>query len=154
VVVRTIAGAGITGAIVMFLYLTVALAVFFHIPPIALYHWDASTIIGVPAAIQGGWETAILGEFFHLIVSLVWATVFVLLAQRFAAMIRYPILWGAVFGVAVWLIMSQLVVPLGHAPAVHQSAAGLVNNVVAHAVFFGIPVALVTANMTRTFQMA
>ena len=75
-----------------------------------------------------------------LAVSLLWSTAWTALVSRFTTLMRWPLLSGLAMGVVVWLIMTRIVVPLG---AAHQASPNLVNeinNLVAHTVFFGIPV--------------
>jgi hypothetical protein len=140
-------GAGLTGAVTIFLYLTISLPLFFHISPLALYALDTANFIGVSAALHAGLPGILLGQAGHVVVSLVWGFVFVALAQRLPELIERPVLWGAVYGVVVMLVMHYLVVPLGHAPRIPYSLPGLLNNLVAHTLGFGIPVALVASRL-------
>jgi uncharacterized membrane protein YagU involved in acid resistance len=139
--------AGLTGAVTIFLYLTISLPLFFHISPLALYGLDTANFIGVYAALHAGLPGILLGQAGHVVVSLVWGVIFVALAQRLPEMIERPVLWGAVYGVVVMLVMHYLVVPLGHAPRIPYSLPGLVNNLVAHTLCFGVPVALVASRV-------
>ena len=141
---------GLAGAIAIFLYLTISLPLFFHTPPYLLYTWDASNALGYAAASQASAATVILvGQGMHLIVSLVWGFAFVLVARGIPEMVRRPIPWGIVFGLIVMIVMRFGVVPLGHAPHITFTLAGLLNNVVAHTLFFGVPVALAAARIMR-----
>jgi hypothetical protein len=139
--VRAAVVAGLAGNVAISAYLCVALPAFFNTPPLALFQWDASNIIG-SNAFSGGWSAAALGFFFDCLVAIGWGAWFVLLYRRVPAVRRSPALWGLLFGVLVMLVMFYLVVPLGRA---HQSSnlPSLANGLVAHTVFFGLPVALV-----------
>ena len=139
--------AGLTGAVTIFLYLTISLPLVFHISPLALYALDTANFIGVHAALQAGLPGIVLGQAGHVAVSLVWGFVFVALARRLPELLDRPVLWGAVYGVAVMLVMHYVVVPLGHAPRIPYALPGLLNNVAAHTLCFGVPVALVSARV-------
>ncbi len=104
-------GAGLTGAISIFLYLTISLPLFFHISPLALYALDTANFIGVQAALHAGFPGIVLGQAGHVVVSLIWGFVFVALARRLPELLDRPVLWGVVYGVAVMLVMHYVVVP-------------------------------------------
>jgi hypothetical protein len=138
-----ILAAGVAGAILIALYLVVPKAGVFQAPSLrVLFQWDASNALG-PAAFQGGWPAAALGLGMHLCVSIAWATVFALAAARVGAVARHPVLSGLLFGVLVYLVMSFGVVPLGSARQGPRTAKGIANNLIAHAIFFGLPVVIV-----------
>jgi hypothetical protein len=139
---------GITGAMTIFLYLTISLPLFMHTAPIALYRWDASNILGIRAASHDAIPAIVLvGQGAHVIVSLVWGFVFVLLARRFPGLLQRPIVSGFIYGAFVMLFMHYLVVPLGHAPQNSYTLLGFTNTFVAHTLFFGVPVALVASRL-------
>lgn len=105
--------------------------------------WDASNFLG-RAAFSGGWTSAAIGAAAHLVVSLIWAAIFVLASRRIPDLIDRPILSGIVFGIVVMAVMRVDVVPLGAAaPLPAMKPMGLLDQTVAHTLFFGIPVALV-----------
>lgn len=76
-------------------------------------------------------------------VSLVWAAVFALGVTRIPAARAHPVITGGPFGAVVMVVMHWVVVPLGHASEGTPSAVGLLNELIAHAAFFGVPIALV-----------
>jgi len=84
-------------------------------PLISIYQYFASGILG-SSAFAGGIPTALLGVFFHFLVSFVVAAVFVLSAQRIALLRRYPIASALAYGFGVLLVMTAIVLPLSAAP--------------------------------------
>ncbi|HVA29443.1 MAG TPA: hypothetical protein VNF68_14775 [Candidatus Baltobacteraceae bacterium] len=133
--------AGIVGNIVISIYLSIALPVFFKTPPILLFQWDDSNIVG-PSAFAGGWGSAALGFFFDFIVAIVWGACFVFIYRAVPWVRKSTAVSGLLFGVAVMLVMFTVVVPLGHAQP-SRDLPSLLDAFVAHTVFFGLPVALV-----------
>jgi uncharacterized membrane protein YagU involved in acid resistance len=112
--------------------------------PIQISQWDASNALGV-AAFSDGMPAALLGFAMHLCVSLIWAAIFVAVALRFRWVLSHPLVSGVIFGLVVMGVMRYLIVPLGHA---HQGAGTpvqLLNQMLAHVVAFGLPVALVVS---------
>jgi uncharacterized membrane protein YagU involved in acid resistance len=141
--VRATLLAGAAGAIAIAAYLLASLELLFHTPPRALFAWDTSNLLGLPAALHAGLPGIVLGQAAHLVVSLAWAGAFVVLARRVSAMTCHPLVAGLLFGVVVMLVMRYAIVPLGRAPLLQLKVPSLVNSLVAHTVFFGVPVALV-----------
>jgi hypothetical protein len=141
--VKAIILAGVTGAVLIDAYLFVTDVLILHSATgMTLFQWDASNVLG-NAAYQDGWYAVLVGCALHLVVSLCWATVFVMLAQRVSLLTKAPIWIGALFGVLVMLTMWYLVLPVGHAMQPTLALVSTANVLIAHTVFFGIPVALV-----------
>jgi hypothetical protein len=141
--------AGLTGAVTIFLYLTISLSLLFHISPLLLYTWDASNTLGYAAASHASIPTIIfVGQGMHIVVSVVWGFVFVGLLRVVPSIRRTPLAWGFVYGVFAMLFMHYIVVPLGHAPQNAYTLPALANNLVAHTFFFGMPVAFVATSLT------
>lgn len=136
--------AGLAGNVTISVYLAIALRLLFHTKPLLLFQWDASNIIG-SSAYAGGLWSALLGFVFDCIVAICWAAIFAALYQTVPAVRRSPAIAGTVFGLIVMLVMIDIVVPLGRAQHAAQHAASLANTVVAHVIFFGLPVALTVA---------
>lgn len=73
--------------------------------------------IGREASQAGGWDTALLGLGSHFLIAIIMATVFVLAASRFTALLKRPVLWGFVYGLILYVAMNYVVVPLSAAGA-------------------------------------
>ncbi|MDB5094880.1 MAG: hypothetical protein JWO85_2981 [Candidatus Eremiobacteraeota bacterium] len=148
-VLQEIVTAGAAGAVAINLYLIVSLVWVLHVTTVrALWQWDAANLLGA-AAFRAGGAVELVGISLHVAVSLAWAAVFALLLGRNEAVVRQPIAAGALFGVVVWAVMQFVVVPLGRAPVPRLTTPGVVNGLIAHAIFFGIPVALVCVRFLR-----
>lgn len=133
------------GLIAITIYLVVERAVAEHLP-IALclrqlLQWDASNAFGV-AAFAGGWRMALIGLGMDFVVSLVWALVFTALYLGAVGIRRNLVLAGLTFGAVVMVVMLYAVVPIGHAIRMESTPAHILNVLVAHTVFFGLPLAL------------
>lgn len=139
--VRAALAGGIAGNVAISLYLSLALPVFFATAPVLLFQWDASNIVG-SWAYRHGLASAALGLFFDFIVSWCWAAVYTVLYVRIPAVARATALSGLLFGVVVMLAMFYLVVPLGHARHPSSDPRALLNALIAHTAFFGLPLAL------------
>ena len=147
---KTILLAAIVGAVLIDLFLGIVVALRGGVAIArglqALSQWDASNFLGA-AAFREGWRAAGFGFCCHLIVSAIWAAIFVFAAKRWKAMTRHAIATGAVFGALVMFVMRFAVVPLGSAQEAPYTVVTFVLTLVAHVVFFGLPVALVTKRL-------
>jgi hypothetical protein len=84
-------------------------------PLLSVYQYMASGALG-NAAFEGGIATALLGVFFHFLVSFVVAGVFILSADRIPLLRRYVIVGSLLYGIGVFIVMNFIVLPLSAAP--------------------------------------
>ena len=117
---RPLAGlirAGITTAIVDGIFSSVLSAFFYGSTVTRLFQGVAAALLG-SQALEGGVRTAAIGLLMHVCVAFGWATVFVLLAMNSRRLRRTISTWpgavgvAAVYGPAVWMVMSLVVIPL------------------------------------------
>jgi hypothetical protein len=126
------------------------------------------TMAGVDTALKGGKATGMLrsvasGPFpgagdwgapgaaaglgVHFAIMAVMATVFVLAYTRSARIRAHPVAAGAVYGIALWLLMYGLVLPLRFgAPFPNPNAIEILKQLFAHIVLVGIPIGWITAH--------
>jgi len=94
------------------------------------------------AAFTGGMATAALGVALHFAIMLVIAAVFVTASRRLRWLARKPWLSGPTYGIAVYGVMSLIVVPLSAAPfAISQEPARVAQGVLIHILCVGLPIA-------------
>jgi hypothetical protein len=94
-----------------------------------------------PGAYQGGLKTAALGLAFHFLIAFTATTVFYLASRKIAFLIRQPITSGVLYGIAVYLFMYFVVMPLASIkPALTPSAITIA--VLTHIFCVGLPISL------------
>ena len=109
--------------------------------PIQVLQYIASGALG-QAAFRGGLATAALGALLHFIIAWVAAGVFVFASRWMPVLRTRAVLFGLLYGVAVYFFMNYLVLPLS-AVARRPFHLGLfLNGVIGHALFVGLPIAL------------
>lgn len=147
IVVKQALAAGIAGGVCFDAYLWLTTIVPAHGSIVAMYQWVASAAIGSVATTNAAY--AWIGLLVHFIVSIGWAGGYAYFAQqqRFVNT-RWPIS-GLAYGVVVMLFMTILLIG-AHAFTFPASPNEFINQVIAHCVFFGLPVAFVVARMSRT----
>jgi hypothetical protein len=106
--------------------------------PIQVLQWIASSLLGA-RSFSGGFASAGLGLVLHFAISLVVVTIYILASRRIAVLRAQWVLVGLLYGAAVWAVMNLLVLPLtavGHSPI---PIAALLNGIIGHALFVGLP---------------
>jgi len=110
--------------------------------PMQVLQYIASGALG-QAAFRGGLATAALGALLHFIIAWVAAGVFVFASRWMAVLKTRAVLFGLLYGAAVYFFMNYLVLPLS-AVAREPFHLGLfLNGVIGHALLVGLPIALV-----------
>jgi hypothetical protein len=112
------------------------------ISPIGILQGIASGVLG-RAAFGMGQRAALLGLFFHFFIAFSATCVF-LLAARKLPLAHRPWLYGALFGVALYIVMNYIVLPLskiGLRPM--PPLVPLVNGIAALVFCIGIPLAFI-----------
>ncbi|MDT4966804.1 MAG: hypothetical protein QOJ64_1541 [Acidobacteriota bacterium] len=97
----------ITGAIVI--------SAFRGTMPIKVLQSVASGLLGA-ASYEGGLTTALLGLGLHFVIATGAATVFCFASTIFRFLVRQPIISGVIYGIAVYLFMNFVVLPLSPFP--------------------------------------
>ena len=109
----------------------------------------ASGLLG-PEAYNGGAGIAALGLAFHFLIAFSAATVFYFASRRLPFLTLRPVLSGISYGVAVYLVMYWIVMPLSryrHRPFTLESTTIAI---VTHMVCVGLPIALVISRLAPT----
>lgn len=112
--------------------------------PLVILKYIAGGLLG-KSALAGGPPVAALGLLLQWVMSIIIATIFVLAARRLVLLLRQWPLWGVVYGLAIFVVMNYLVVPLSslHA-APHFTTSSFIANLAAM-LLFGWIVALIAS---------
>lgn len=116
--------------------------------PMGILHSIAAGWLGRDAARAGGVLTAALGLFSHFLIAMLFAAAYVIGSRQIPALRRNWILWGVLYGLAAYVVMTWLVVPLSNAGAANRTltfalpvASVLINGLLIHAFGVGLPIA-------------
>jgi hypothetical protein len=111
-------------------------------PYVLVWQYIASGVLGT-AAFEGGFATALIGLFFHLIISFVIAGVFILSAGRIPLLRRYAIAGSLLYGFGVFIVMNMIVTPLSAAPPVPApTLPWLIEAILEHTLLVGLPLGI------------
>lgn len=111
--------------------------------PVMVFQYIASGLIG-RRSFQLGWTSVLLGVAIHYFIALTWTAVFYFASRRFSILIRRPVPSGLLYGVAVYLFMNLVALPLSGVPHPLKpiSLVSRVNGVLALMFCIGLTIAL------------
>ena len=98
-----------------------------------------------PQATEMGASGAILGLLVHFALMAIMAAVYVFAARRIPALVAKPIQWGVIYGLATYVAMNWLVVPVRFDTPLPPSPLSMATQLFAHIVLVGIPIALIAS---------
>ena len=101
----------------------------------------ASGLLG-PDSFQGVIRTAALGAVLHFFIAFVACAVYFAASRKFEFLVQRPIVFGLLYGVAVYMFMYLIVLPLTfHRTFLHPLTA-VVAGLVIHMFCVGLPISL------------
>lgn len=103
----------------------------------------AAWVLGRDHAFAGGWTTALLGAALYFYLTTAMVVGYHLLARRYPALLRRPLLAGGLYGAAMYALLFELAVPLWSATGAGTSPLDwTLACLLAYVVLIGIPCAL------------
>lgn len=102
----------------------------------------ASGLLG-SASYDGGWITALLGLLCHFCIAFGAATVFYVASRKMSILLKWPVLSGILYGIAVFFFMQLVVVPMSAYPhGITFLPKGVLTGLAIHMVCVGLPISL------------
>jgi hypothetical protein len=102
----------------------------------------AGGLLGRPA-LQGGAGTYVLGVLLHFFIACSAAAIYYAASRGLDFMTEHAVICGLFYGIAVFLVMNLVVLPLSalHAKGPYR-LAGLIQGLLVHMIIIGLPIAL------------
>ena len=121
-----------------------------HLTPIQVLQSVAGGLLGRDA-FKGGLKIALLGLFLHFFIATTIATVYYFLSRILPLLIRHAVLAGLVYGLAVYVVMTYIVVPhSAYGPRANPIPLVVsLNGVIGHTLLIGLPVALIARRSAK-----
>jgi uncharacterized membrane protein YagU involved in acid resistance len=110
-------------------------------PAIVLPQAIATGLLGMKS-FQGGLPTAILGVALEFLITFVATAIYYLASRKLTFLIRRAVLWGVLYGIAIYFFMNFIVVPLSAAPKFDHTWASRASDFLVHMFLIGLPMAL------------
>jgi hypothetical protein len=106
------------------------------VPGMRVWQTVASGLLGESAFRQGA-KSAAVGLLLHFFIAFTAAGAFCLAALHAAVLLQYPIASGALYGIAVFLVMNLIVRPLSRQPKRPATRTGVLIQLIIHMVIVG-----------------
>ena len=114
----------------------------------------AAGLLG-PEAKQGGVGTWLFGLFLHFFIAMTIAAIFCLSSRRLAFLREHFFVCGLFYGIAVWLVMNLVVLPLSakhfHGP---YELGAMIQGILVHMFLIGLPIAFINAKLSASSGLA
>jgi hypothetical protein len=117
---------------------------------VGVLQYIASGLLG-QAAFSGGLLTAALGVGVHFFLAFAFAGLYYAVAMRAPALRSHAISAGLLYGAAIWIFMNFIVLPLTGTPKLPFDPAVFVSFLLDHALFVGLPIALLVGRGLRVW---
>jgi len=108
----------------------------------------ASGVLGMKS-FSGGLPAAALGVCLHFVIALGAATVYYAASRRLAFLTRYAVIFGVLYGAAIYSFMNFVVLPLSAAPKFKHTAVSVASDFSVHLFLIGLPIALAVRRYSR-----
>jgi len=108
--------------------------------PIQVLQYIASGLLGAQS-FRGGLAAAALGVLVHFAIAFAVVAIYLLAIRRIPVPRSQWVISGLVYGAAVWAVMNLAILPLTAVAPSHITTAALLNGVIGHALFVGLPIA-------------
>jgi uncharacterized membrane protein YagU involved in acid resistance len=106
-------------------------------PPARILQAIAAGLLG-KAAFAGGAATAALGLFLHFFIACGMAAVYWLACRQWPVLVQRPVAAGTAYGIATYLAMNWVVVPLSRAMPPPFILPWFIDSVLAHVILVGL----------------
>lgn len=117
--------------------------------PMLILKGIAAGLLGL-RAFQGGLAVALLGLGCHFLIAFSAAAVYVAFSRKFDWLINQAIVFGILYGIAVYFFMNRVVVRLAGARKYPFSLEMMLIGVVIHIFCVGLPIALMARRYLRS----
>ncbi len=116
--------------------------------PAAILAFIASGLVGPAAKTMGIWGV-VLGALLHYSICVCAALIYLWVSGRWRSLIRQPLAYGAAFGVAMYLVMNFVVIPLSRIPFHMPPIRSVIGELFSHVFLVGMVIALGVARASR-----
>lgn len=118
------------------------------VSPTRVFQYIASGLLGRDS-FQGGITTVLLGVLFHFLIAFTVATIYYAASRKLPLLLRQTIICGMAYGVMVYFAMQYLVLPFSAVTRGPFSLTGMLQGVIIHILFVGLPAALVARHSAK-----
>jgi hypothetical protein len=144
----SVLGGGLVAGTLDIIYACVFWALKAGTPAERIFQSVARGVLG-PAAFRGGAATAALGLFLHFFIAITMSVTYYVVARRWTALVKRPLIFGAAYGLVLYGVMNYIVIPLSAARGGGSGGAlWIILSIVVHMFLIGVPIALFAKRAT------
>jgi uncharacterized membrane protein YagU involved in acid resistance len=149
--ILTVLAGGLLAGLLDITYACVASWVLRGTSPVRILQSVASGLLGA-SSFDGGAATAVLGTILHFFIACTAAFVYFGASQKLRALARMPFVWGPLYGIAIYVFMNYVVLPLSAVPprATPLPLGIVVTGLLVHMFCIGLPIALAVRRASET----
>ena len=114
-----------------------------------VWQYVASGLLGETSS-SYGWGSVFLGLLIHFFIAFSITTIFYLASRRLHGLVQQPALWGPLYGITVYSVMGQIVVPLSRVAQGTPTLRGLLTGLFIHIFIIGLPIAFITRQFSKS----
>lgn len=118
--------------------------------PLRIFQSISAGLLGREAAYSGGTATFLSGIVLHFVVATLIATVYYAASLKLPILIKRAVLCGLLYGMAAYLVMNYVVIPLSRAGAGASPLSVFLTGIIGHAFLVGLPVALIARRSAKS----
>jgi hypothetical protein len=111
--------------------------------PAIVWQYVASGLLG-KGSYNYGWKSVSLGLLIHIFIAFSVTVIYYTVSRRLSIIVRRAVLFGALYGTAVYFVMGYVVTPLSAAAKIRFSFSSTLVGLLIHIFCVGLPVALIT----------
>jgi hypothetical protein len=116
--------------------------------PIRMLQAIASGVLGAESY-KGGLKSATLGLALHFFIAFVATAVYYVASRKLRFLVQWGIVSGLLYGVAVYLVMYHIVLPLVFTSRNPNSIGSVITSVIIHMLFVGLPISLIIRRYSK-----
>lgn len=141
---KTILWSGLVAGILDAVAGVIVYFIFFGFNPLQVLQFIATGLHG-PEAMNGGLLMVLAGTMYHFVIAYACAIVYFYIYPKFSFLRKNVVLMGLLFGLAIWLVMNLIVLPLSNIPKSPFNINLAIIGIIWHMLLVGLPIAIITS---------
>jgi hypothetical protein len=116
--------------------------------PAIVWQYVASGLLG-KSSYGYGWKSVLLRLLIHFFIAFTATAIYFAASRRFPMLTRQAVVFGTIYGIAVYFVMGYVVTPLSAAAKLPFSISSTVIGLLIYVFCFGLPIALITRRFAK-----
>ncbi|HEY5326783.1 MAG TPA: hypothetical protein VIJ27_07265 [Mucilaginibacter sp.] len=121
----------------------------YHVPKAIILKFIASGLFG-KAAFSPGTEMVYYGLLLHYCIAFIWTTIFFFFHAKLLSMLKVRFILVVITGLVIWTVMNLVVVPLSRIPPQKFHALGIIEDMAALILAYGLLITLIANRFYNT----